>query len=79
VRRYSLFVCDVEMPGMNGFEFVARTREYDYLRGIPSILITTRGGDDDRRRGAEAGARAYLVKGEFTNDALTETVRMLVG
>ena len=30
-RHYSLFLCDVEMPGMNGFEFVARTREYDYL------------------------------------------------
>ena len=32
-RHYSLFVCDVEMPGMNGFEFVSRTREYDYLLG----------------------------------------------
>src|SRR5271166_149953 len=78
-RHYSLFVCDVEMPGMNGFEFVARTREYDYLQGIPSILVTTRGGADDRRRGAEAGARAYIVKGELTEDSLTETVRSLVG
>jgi two-component system chemotaxis sensor kinase CheA len=64
---------------MNGFEFVSRTREYDYLRGIPSILITTRGGTDDRRRGAEAGARAYILKGEFTDDSLTKTVHMLVG
>jgi two-component system chemotaxis sensor kinase CheA len=78
-RRYSLFVCDVEMPGMNGFEFVSRTREYDYLNGIPSILFTTRAAPEDRRRGAEAGARAYIVKGEFTNDSLTETVRGLVG
>jgi two-component system chemotaxis sensor kinase CheA len=78
-RRYSLFVCDVEMPGMNGFEFVALTREYDYLLGVPSILVTTRSSADDRRRGAEAGARAYIVKGEFTRDSLTETVRSLVG
>ncbi|MGA8643933.1 hybrid sensor histidine kinase/response regulator [Candidatus Binatus sp.] len=78
-RHYSLFVCDVEMPGMNGFEFVARTREYDYLQGIPTVLVTTRGGADDRRRGAEAGARAYIVKGEFSKDSLLETVRMLVG
>jgi len=78
-RHYSLFVCDVEMPGMNGFEFVSRTREYDYLLGIPSILVTTRGGADDRRRGAEAGARAYIVKGEFNKDSLLETVRSLVG
>jgi len=79
VRHYSLFVCDVEMPGMNGFEFVSRTREYDYLLGIPSILVTTRAGADDRRRGAEAGARAYIVKGEFSKDSLLETVRSLVG
>jgi two-component system chemotaxis sensor kinase CheA len=78
-RHYSLFVCDVEMPGMNGFEFVARTREYDYMLGIPSILVTTRGGADDRRRGAEAGARAYIVKGEFNKDSMLETVRSLVG
>jgi len=78
-RHYSLFVCDVEMPGMNGFEFVSRTREYDYLIGIPSILVTTRAGADDRRRGAEAGARAYIVKGEFSKDSLLETVRSLVG
>jgi two-component system, chemotaxis family, sensor kinase CheA len=78
-RHYSLFVCDVEMPGMNGFEFVARTREYDYMLGTPSILVTTRGGADDRRRGAEAGARAYIVKGEFNKDSMLETVRSLVG
>ena len=78
-RHYSLFVCDVEMPGMNGFEFVSLTREYDYLLGIPSILVTTRGGADDRRRGAEAGARAYIVKGEFSKDSMLETVRSLVG
>lgn len=78
-RHYSLFVCDVEMPGMNGFEFVSQTRDYDYLRGTPSILITTRGGADDRRRGAAAGARAYIVKGEFSSDSLIETVRTLVG
>ena len=78
-RHYGLFVCDVEMPGMNGFEFVSRTREYDYLLGIPSILVTTRGGPDDRRRGAEAGARAYIVKGEFSKDSMLETVQSLVG
>jgi two-component system chemotaxis sensor kinase CheA len=49
------------------------------MRGIPSILITSRGGADDRRRGAAAGARAYIVKGEFSHDSLIETVRMLVG
>ena len=76
-HRYNLLVCDVEMPGVSGFELVARTRENHYLLGIPSILIIAREGPDER--GAAAGARAYIVKGQFSQDALIETVRTLVG
>lgn len=41
-QRFSLFVVDVEMPGMNGFELVARTRADGALRDIPAILVTSR-------------------------------------
>ena len=57
---YSLFLVDVEMPGMDGFEFVACTRGDPVLRAIPAILVTSRHSADDRRRGAEVGARAYI-------------------
>src|SRR5947207_7656637 len=42
-RRYSLFVCDVEMPGMSGFDFVQATRSDGDLRETPAILVTSRG------------------------------------
>jgi two-component system chemotaxis sensor kinase CheA len=78
-RTYGLFIVDVEMPGMDGFEFVSRTRADAVLRSIPAVLLTSRESDEDKRRGREAGASAYIVKGEFDQGALLQTIRGLVG
>jgi two-component system, chemotaxis family, sensor kinase CheA len=78
-RRYGLFLVDVEMPGMDGFELVERTRADPALREIPSILVTSRGSADDRRRGELAGASAYVVKSEFDQAHLLRTIRGLIG
>jgi two-component system chemotaxis sensor kinase CheA len=78
-RRYSLFLVDIEMPGMNGFEFIARAREDPVLRDIPSILVTSRNSAEDQRRGEQAGAQAYIFKGEFDQGVLLQTIRRLEG
>lgn len=77
-RQYSLFLVDVEMPGMDGFEFVTRTRSDPALRAVPAILVTSRDAPEDRRRGREAGAHAYVVKSEFDQQRLLETIESLV-
>lgn len=64
-REYGLFIVDVEMPKMNGFEFTALTRADAVLGKIPVILVTSLSSDAEKRRGTEAGAAAYIVKGEF--------------
>src|SRR5450432_3546064 len=51
-RRYQLFLVDVEMPGMDGFTFVERTRADPALSEIPAILVTSRNAAGDRERGA---------------------------
>ncbi|MGC4087653.1 MAG: response regulator [Polyangiaceae bacterium] len=79
LKRYGLFLVDVEMPGMNGFEFVATTRADAELSATPAILVTSRDEPDDRQRGARAGARAYIVKGEFEQQHLLRTIRSLMG
>jgi two-component system chemotaxis sensor kinase CheA len=78
-HRYSLFIVDVEMPGMDGFEFVARTRSDPVLRHIPAILVTSRNAEEDRRRGEQAGAGAYIAKGEFDQGHLLNIIRTLIG
>jgi two-component system, chemotaxis family, sensor kinase CheA len=76
-RRYGLFICDVEMPGMNGFEFVERAKADPALKDVPSVLVTSLASPEDKSRGKRAGARAYIVKGEFDQDHFLGIVRGL--
>ena len=76
---YSLFIVDVEMPGMDGFGFVAQTRADTVLRDIPAILVTSRDSVEDRLRGQQVGASAYVIKGEFDQMQLLQTIRTLIG
>jgi len=78
-RLYSLFLVDVEMPGMNGFEFVELVSSTATLRDIPAILVTSRSAPEDRARGEQVGAKAYIVKSEFDQGQLLQTIRRLIG
>lgn len=77
-NSYALFLVDVEMPGMDGFSFVERTRADPVLREVPSILVTSRESQQDRCRGAATGAGAYIVKSEFDQVEFLERVNELV-
>ncbi|MFL5301972.1 MAG: response regulator, partial [Anaeromyxobacteraceae bacterium] len=79
LRRYGIFVVDVEMPGMDGFEFVRVTRADARLSATPAILVTSRNAPEDLRRGMESGASEYIVKGEFDQGRLLAAIRKLVG
>lgn len=78
-RRYALFLVDVEMPGMDGYAFIERASSDPALAGVPSILVTSRASPEDRRRGEEVGAHAYVVKSEFDQSDLLKRIRELVG
>ena len=79
IAPYALFLVDVEMPGMDGFAFIERIRANPALQHIPSILVTSRSSPEDRQRGHDVGAQAYIVKSEFDQGVLLERIRTLVG
>src|SRR3954452_7060035 len=74
-----LVVSDVEMPGMDGFALTRTIRRTRGWEQVPVIIMTSRGSEEDQRAGLEAGASAYLLKTEFDQNQLVETVRRLVG
>jgi CheY-like chemotaxis protein len=70
---------DVEMPGMDGFTLTRTIRRTRGWEDVPVVIMTSRGGDADKRAGLDAGASAYLLKSDFDQAELINTVRRLVG
>ena len=73
-----LAIIDIRMAGMDGLELTRLIRSTPSTRELPVVLVTGLGSEADRRRGAEAGADAYIVKGEFDQDELLRTVARLL-
>jgi chemotaxis protein histidine kinase CheA len=74
-----LVVSDVEMPGMDGYELTRTIRRTKGWENVPVVIMTSRGEDASRQAGLDAGCSAYLLKNEFDQDQLVQTVRRLVG
>ena len=61
-EKPDLILMDVMMPRMNGFEAVRLIREVDELADIPIIMVTTRGEEENVRKGFENGCNDYITK-----------------
>ncbi len=59
---FDAVILDVNMPRLDGFEFLRRIKANDALASIPVIMLTTEGHETDKERAREFGATAYLVK-----------------
>ncbi|MBW4620935.1 MAG: hybrid sensor histidine kinase/response regulator [Cyanosarcina radialis HA8281-LM2] len=74
---YDAVISDVEMPNLSGLELTAKIRQHQEYKELPIVLVTTLASDEDKRRGADAGANAYLTKGAFDQKLLLDTLRRL--
>lgn len=76
---FDLIITDIEMPRMDGFELLGRIRAQERTRGLPVIVVTNREKAEDKRRGMELGADAYILKASFNQASLLETIQRLIG
>ena len=76
--HFDLLVSDVEMPRLNGFELTTHIRSDACYSQLPVVLVTGLDSQADRDRGIDAGANAYLIKGNFDHSNLLEVVRQLI-
>jgi two-component system chemotaxis sensor kinase CheA len=77
-ESFDLVVSDVEMPRMSGFDLTAKIRADKRLNSLPVVLVTALDSRQDRERGADVGANAYIVKSSFDQGNLLEVVRRLI-
>ncbi|RKG66745.1 hybrid sensor histidine kinase/response regulator [Corallococcus sp. CA054B] len=73
-----LVVTDLEMPEMDGVELTRRLKSDPARRGLPVVILTTRGGETDRARGLAAGADGYITKGDLVRQDLVDVVGRLL-
>ena len=75
--EFDVVVSDVEMPRMNGFDLTAKIRSDKKLSEVPVILVTALHSREDRERGMDVGANAYIVKSSFDQSNLLEAMGRL--
>ncbi|MEO5329467.1 MAG: response regulator [Magnetococcus sp. THC-1_WYH] len=77
VNRYHLVICDIQMPGMNGFEFLGKMKADPKLRSIPTILITSDENIATRQKAFQMGAYDFITKPMASQDLLPRLRRFL--
>jgi two-component system chemotaxis sensor kinase CheA len=76
--KFDVVVSDVDMPRMNGFNLTEKIRGDKKLSELPVVLVTALESREDKERGIDVGANAYIVKSSFDQSNLLEVIRRLI-
>ncbi|HEY6099599.1 MAG TPA: ATP-binding protein, partial [Anaeromyxobacter sp.] len=76
---YHLLVTDVQMPVLDGIDLTRRVKATPRFTRLPIVILSSLSAPEERRRGVDAGADAYLVKGELEAESLASTLERLTG
>ncbi len=76
-KEIELIICDINMPNMNGLEFLSRIKKKESFSHIPVIMLTTESRYEEREKAIKLGADAYLNK-PFNLEVFAQTARKVV-
>jgi two-component system chemotaxis response regulator CheY len=77
-NRIDAVLTDLNMPRMNGIEFIRKYRAHSSSAGVPIVFLTTESDDEMKRQAKEAGATGWIVK-PFEQQKLLAVVKKMVG
>jgi two-component system chemotaxis sensor kinase CheA len=77
-NEFDLVVSDVDMPRMNGFDLTKTIRGSREFADLPVVLVTSLDSREDRERGIDVGANAYIVKSSFDQSNLLDVIRRMI-
>lgn len=75
---FDAVVADIQMPNMDGLTLTEIIRRDEKHKDLPIILVTSLASDEDKKKGMEAGANAYISKPAFDQQILLDILRKLV-
>ena len=75
---YDLLITDVDMPGMNGIDFVRTLRSHSRYQRLPVAIVSYKDDEQQRQEGLDAGGTVYLSKHVINDDQFIETIRSLI-
>ena len=75
--KLNLIISDVNMPVMNGIEFVKALKQHPTSKFTPVVMLTTEGQEEKKEQGRAAGAKAWIVK-PFSPAQLLDVVSKLI-
>ena len=73
-----LVITDLEMPKWNGFQLTTWIKKESPFANIPVIMVTSLASDEFKQKGMEAGADSYVIKGQFDQKKLLDTINGLL-
>ena len=74
-EKPNLILLDLILPGIDGFEVLARMKKESALSSIPVIILSNLGQKDDVEKGLKMGAIDYLIKAHFTPGEIIEKIK----
>lgn len=77
--RFDLIITDIEMPEMDGFQFLEQLKTNEMFSEIPVIIVSSLISDENKKRSVELGAEKYIIKNDFNQDEFQETISKILG
>jgi two-component system chemotaxis response regulator CheY len=77
VKQVDLIISDINMPSMDGLEFLRQIRAQNLAPGVPVVMITTESSEEHVKQAILSGAQGYIRK-PFTAEQVKERVLRLI-
>jgi len=77
-NKIDLVITDIIMPSLDGYKLISRMKNISEYKNIPVIIVSSKGKEEEKIKGLECGADAYIVKGDFERQKLLGTIGNLI-
>ncbi|MFH1289018.1 MAG: hybrid sensor histidine kinase/response regulator [bacterium] len=79
LEKVDLVIADIQMPNMDGWELTRKLKQDEKYKNLPIIMVTSLENPEDKKKGIDLGANAYIMKSEFEQDRFVQLIETFIG